>query len=67
MPEWMQVANFSPYYEAFKREVVEVIFCYQEHKKIVLGNFGSTHTYAHTHIPTPSAWQNFSVCVYMCV
>jgi hypothetical protein len=35
-----QVAEASPYYEAFKRASVEVIFCYQEHDEIVLGNLG---------------------------
>jgi len=35
-----QVAEASPYYEAFKRAGVEVIFCYQEHDEIVLGNLG---------------------------
>ena len=35
-----QVAEGSPYYEAFKRAGVEVLFCYQEHDEIVLGNLG---------------------------
>jgi len=35
-----KVAESSPYYEAFKRAGVEVIFCYQEHDEIVLGNLG---------------------------
>ena len=34
------MAEASPYYEAFKRASVEVIFCYQEHDEIVLGNLG---------------------------
>lgn len=34
------MAEASPYYEAFKRSGVEVIFCYQEHDEIVLGNLG---------------------------
>lgn len=35
-----KVAEGSPYYEAFKRAGVEVLFCYQEHDEIVLGNLG---------------------------
>ena len=35
-----QVAEASPYYEAFKRSGVEVMFCYQDHDEIVLGNLG---------------------------
>lgn len=35
-----QVAEGSPYYEAFKRAGIEVLFCYQEHDEIVLGNLG---------------------------
>ena len=35
-----KVAEGSPYYEAFKRSGIEVLFCYQEHDEIVLGNLG---------------------------
>ena len=34
------MAEGSPYYEAFKRSGIEVLFCYQEHDEIVLGNLG---------------------------
>mmetsp|Transcript_9212 Transcript_9212/g.18379 ORF Transcript_9212/g.18379 Transcript_9212/m.18379 type:complete len:751 (-) Transcript_9212:210-2462(-) len=33
-------AEGSPYYEAFKRAGIEVLYCYQEHDEIVLGNLG---------------------------
>jgi TNF receptor-associated protein 1 len=35
-----RVAEASPYYEAFKRAGLEVLFCYHEHDEVVLGNLG---------------------------
>jgi len=56
------VAESSPYYEAFKRAGVEVIFCYQEHDEIVLGNLGK---YKDKNLKSIEVYMRICVCVYI--
>ena len=55
-----QVAEGSPYYEAFKRAGVEVLFCYQEHDEIVLGNLGKYKDKTLKSIEVPFSLSRFS-------